>query len=103
MNAPTDVRAVSSDSLDPAAVAALKQHLLQISPGGAAAIDADTPLLSGGRLDSMGVLQLVGFLEETFGIEVADDDFTEENFATVGTLLAFVARRTGAPGAPGAR
>lgn len=52
-------------------------------------ITLDTPLLEGGALDSLGIMQLVVFVGEEFGIEVTDEDFAPENFETVGTLVAF--------------
>lgn len=82
-------------SLDADRTATLAGFLGQLMPGSAGTISDGTPLLAGGRLDSLGVLQLVGFLGEAFGIEVEDDDFTEENFATFGALRAFVARKAG--------
>lgn len=42
-------------------------------------------------LDSMGVVQLVTDLEETFGFELPDELLTEDTFATAGTLWAAVA------------
>lgn len=37
-------------------------------------------------LDSMGVVQLLTDLEETFGLELPDDVLTDETFDTVGSL-----------------
>lgn len=42
------------------------------------------------ELDSFGVVQLVGALEERFDITVDDDEFGAELFETVGTLTDFV-------------
>lgn len=57
----------------------------------------ETALLSSGILDSLAILQLTIFLSDEFGIEIGDEDFTLENFATIGTLLEFIAsKRTGA-------
>lgn len=42
--------------------------------------------LVGLGLDSMTVVQLLGDLEETYGIELPDDILNEETFATVGSL-----------------
>jgi acyl carrier protein len=47
-------------------------------------------LLESGLLDSVGVLDLVGELETTFGIAVADDDLVPDNFRSVASLTAFV-------------
>lgn len=59
-------------------------------------IDADTPLLGElPELDSLAVVELAVALEDRFDIIVDDGDFTGEVFATVGSLAAFVADRTG--------
>lgn len=52
-----------------------------------------TPLLDGGLIDSMGILDLAAFLGERLGIEIADDDFEPDNFETFGKLIAFVERK----------
>ncbi|GAB3254546.1 acyl carrier protein [Nocardioides dilutus] len=55
-------------------------------------IDASTPLLGElPELDSLAVVELAVALENAFQIEIADDAFTGEVFATVGSLAAFVA------------
>lgn len=56
-------------------------------------LGADTPLLDGGALDSLGILQLTARLEEAFGIQVSDEDFVPENFETVGAVVRYVSRR----------
>lgn len=82
---------------DAETLAALESFLRQHIPAAASRpVDAGTPLLSSGLLDSLGVLQLVTFLAEELGVEIGEDDFSEENFATVGALLALVARKRSA-------
>jgi acyl carrier protein len=56
-------------------------------------LDDATPLLAGGAIDSLGILDLAAFLGERLGVEVADEDFEAENFETFGALVAFVKRR----------
>ena len=43
-----------------------------------------------GEVDSILSIKLVVELEETFGIEVDDDDLTEELFGTVAALATYV-------------
>jgi acyl carrier protein len=43
-----------------------------------------------GVVDSTGVIELVAFLEETFGIEVADEDLIPEHLDTIANIAAFV-------------
>lgn len=57
--------------------------------------DSD-PLLGKGVVDSMGVMEVVVFLEEQFGLEVDDADITEENLGSVAAIAAYVAARTDA-------
>jgi acyl carrier protein len=51
------------------------------------------PLLQSGIIDSMGILDLVGHLETTFDISVADDDLVPENFDSIETIAEFVERK----------
>lgn len=54
-------------------------------------LQRDTPLFGAlPELDSFGVVQLVGELEERFDITIDDDEFGAELFETVGTLTDFV-------------
>jgi acyl carrier protein len=52
----------------------------------------DTPLLAAGVLDSIGVLELVEFLQKEYGITVADDDMTEQHLGSLNGIAAFVVR-----------
>ena len=57
---------------------------------------ADTDsFLDAGIIDSTGVLELVGFLETTFGIAVADEDLVPSNLDSVERIVRFVARKAG--------
>ena len=54
----------------------------------------DTSLLAEGIVDETGVLELVLFVEETYGIQVADDDLTTpEHFDSVNSIASYVAAR----------
>ncbi len=57
------------------------------------AFNDDLPLLESGIIDSLGVLDVVGFLEQTFQIRIEDDELTPDNFANVRCMVAFVARK----------
>jgi acyl carrier protein len=73
---------------------ALERFLRQHIPAATARpLNKETPLLASGLLDSLGVLQLVAFLADELGVEIGDEDFSEENFGTVGGLLALVLRK----------
>ena len=55
-------------------------------------IDTD-PLLESGILDSLGILEVVTFLEHEFHIILNDDDLMPENFQSIECIAAFVQRR----------
>ena len=57
-------------------------------------IAEDDPLLEKGIVDSLGVLDLVTFLENEFSINVADDELIPQNFQTINQLTAFVQAKT---------
>ena len=52
----------------------------------------DQSLLEAGVVDSTGVLELVAFLEDTFHLQVADQDIIPQNLDTVDAITAFVER-----------
>lgn len=56
-------------------------------------LSASESLLKSGVVDSTGVIELVGFLEETYEIEVADEDMVPENLDTIANIAAYVQRR----------
>jgi acyl carrier protein len=53
----------------------------------------DESFLASGLIDSLGVLQLVSFVESEYAIPVADKDLTPDNFDSVTKLAAYVQRR----------
>lgn len=57
-------------------------------------LNDELQLLGTGIVDSLGVLDVIGFLEQTFQIKINDDELTPENFANVRSMVAFVQRKT---------
>ncbi|MCU0268751.1 MAG: acyl carrier protein [Acidimicrobiales bacterium] len=55
--------------------------------------DADTDLLLDGLVDSMGVVQLVHWLEARLGTEIEPADVVIDNFRSVRAMVAFARRR----------
>ncbi len=58
-------------------------------------------LLARGIIDSLGVMELVGYVEERFSLQVSPDDITAEHFGTLGAVARFVAERQTAATAAG--
>jgi acyl carrier protein len=64
------------------------------------AIDDETPLISGGIVDSFSMVSLKRFLERRYGIEIPDAQATPDAFDTVSRIAALVTRlrqRSAAP------
>lgn len=53
----------------------------------------DASLLDQGIIDSTGVLEIIMFLEDTFGFKVADSEMVPENLDSIDNIASFVARR----------
>ena len=50
----------------------------------------DESLFDRGIIDSLGVLKLVAFLEEQYGVCVDDEELIPENFETIALLKEFI-------------
>jgi acyl carrier protein len=59
--------------------------------------DTDS-FLAQGIINSMGVLELIAFLESTYGIKVGDDEVVPENLDSVKLVADYVRRKQGQPG-----
>ena len=56
-------------------------------------------LLEAGLIDSTGILELVGYLEATFGIRMADAEIVPENLDSIVRIAAYVAGKLAAKAA----
>jgi acyl carrier protein len=56
-------------------------------------IGSDSLLLGTGLLDSLGILEVVSFLEREFHIIVSDEELVPENFQTIKSIAAFVVQK----------
>jgi len=52
-----------------------------------------TSLLDQGIIDSTGVLEVIMFIESTFGLTVEDSEMLPENLDSIERIAAFVARK----------
>jgi acyl carrier protein len=55
----------------------------------------DVSFLEKGIIDSTGVLELVSFIEEKYGISVDDEELIPDNFDSLNNLSSFVAQKMG--------
>jgi acyl carrier protein len=74
----------------------IREYLAEHFPAARARrLDLDESLLTNGILDSLGVLDVVAFLEAEFQITVTDEDLLPENFESLARLTAFVESKQG--------
>jgi acyl carrier protein len=69
----------------------------QLEARGATDIPDDASLVDAGVIDSLGIFQLIAFLESTFRIHISDDDIVLSNFETIDATVSFVAAKLGMP------
>ena len=60
-----------------------------------AKLEDDVSLLDAGVIDSLGILDVVGFLEQDFGIQVQDEELNPVHFDSVDALARFVESKRG--------
>jgi len=53
----------------------------------------DTSFLDEGMVDSRGVMELVAFVQSSFGVSVATEDITPANFDSVTNLARYLRRK----------
>lgn len=58
--------------------------------GSPADLNNDFPILENEVLDSMGIMQVVSFLESEFDVEIDDEDLVPDNFGTIGAIANLV-------------
>src|SRR5882724_6784304 len=61
----------------------------------------DDPLLGSGVIDSIGVIELVEFLQDAFQLAIAEEEITERNLGTLAAIGQFVYQKCHANGSGG--
>ena len=59
------------------------------------ALNSSDSFLEKGILDSTGILEVIYFLEEEFGIKIDDEEMIPENLDSVSNICAFIDRKKG--------
>jgi acyl carrier protein len=57
------------------------------------ALKDDDSFLDGGVLDSMGILELIDYLDEGLGIKVEGDELVPDNLDSINSLLKFISAK----------
>ena len=58
-----------------------------------APLDDGESFLESGIVDSTGILEVVGFLEDKFEFEVTDEDLVPDNFDSIDKLIAYIEKK----------
>ncbi len=58
--------------------------------GDGESLNDDTSFMEAGIIDSTGILELIMFLEETYGIKIEDDELVAENFDNLQHIVRYV-------------
>jgi acyl carrier protein len=69
----------------------LTENFLALRPG--VVLHDDLSLMDAGIIDSTGVLELVAFVEEAFGIKVDDAEIVPGNFDSTDRIASYVSRK----------
>ena len=56
-------------------------------------IKDDTLLFEEGIFDSLGFLSLVSVLNEEYGIDVTNDELSEDNFKSINAIVEYIAKK----------
>jgi acyl carrier protein len=62
--------------------------------GKANGLGDDSSFLDEGIIDSTGILELVSFLEEQYGIRVEDEELVPENLDCINNVVAYLESKT---------
>jgi acyl carrier protein len=75
--------------------AKIKEFIMtEVSPElGLTQLDDSEPLIESGIIDSLGVLKIMSFLDETFGVDLSSEEIKLENFRDVRTICELVAKQ----------
>jgi len=58
-------------------------------------LDREDSLIEVGVIDSTGVLELIGFIEERYEVEIRDEEVLPENLDSIGNIIRFVGEKLG--------
>jgi acyl carrier protein len=73
----------------------IKEFLAENFMAGEENLNHDASFLELGLIDSTGVLELVAFVEDAFGLSVEDQEIIPDNFDSINKLAGFIRRKRG--------
>jgi len=61
-------------------------------------LDSEESLLGSGTIDSTGILEVISFLEQTFGVHFEDKELVAENFDSIAKIQSFMSHKISGAG-----
>jgi hypothetical protein len=58
-------------------------------------LDDDMSLLETNTVDSVGILEIVGFIENNFNLKIEDEELTAENLDSINKIVRFIEKKQG--------
>ncbi|MGQ9801709.1 MAG: acyl carrier protein [Candidatus Saccharicenans sp.] len=58
-------------------------------------LDEDMPLIETNTVDSVGILEIVGYIENHFGLKIEDEELTAENLDSINKIARFIEKKQG--------
>ena len=55
----------------------------------------DQPLIGNGIVDSMGIMEIIAYIDDEFGVTFADNEITEPNLRSLSAMTNFIMARQG--------
>jgi len=84
----------TQSTIDPAVAQDIRSFIVEsFLLGHDSGFDNSESLLESGIIDSTGIMHVVAFLEETFGVAIEDDDLVADNLDSVERIAGFVGRK----------
>ncbi|HYH37807.1 MAG TPA: acyl carrier protein [Azospirillum sp.] len=81
-------------TIDPAVAQGIRSFIVEsFLLGQDSGFDNSESLLESGIIDSTGIMHVVAFLEETFGVAIEDDDLVADNLDSIDRIAGFVGRK----------
>ncbi len=74
----------------------IRDFLISLTDGDIEVGDDDS-LLESGVLDSLRMVELLGFIEERFGVSIDDEELVPENFETINAIVALLETKESPP------
>lgn len=84
----------TQSAIDPTVAGAIRSFIVEsFLLGHDSGFDDSESLLESGIIDSTGIMHVVAFLEETFGVAIDDEDLVADNLDSVTRIAGFVGRK----------